>query len=69
MELTKKCPECGVRLKMNEYKCFSCGTKFTKEVDKMGFAKRPINWMGYLSTLAGLFVLGYFIWYVFLKDQ
>jgi len=48
-------------------RCHDCGTRLD-EVDWMGFAKRPIDWRGYL--IAGVFVLIYciFMWWAFFRD-
>ena len=63
----KKCPECFTYLPLDAVKCHDCGTRL-EDVDWMGFAKRPIDWRGYL--IAGVFVVIYciFMWWAFFKD-
>lgn len=61
---SKKCPECLTYLAPDAKKCFSCGAK-VKDVDKMGIAKRPINWKSYLFSLLSAVVLGLYLWWAF----
>lgn len=63
----KKCPECFAYLPLDAQKCHDCGTRL-EEVDWLGFAKKPIDWRGYL--IAFLVVVAYcvFIWYAFFRD-
>ncbi len=62
---TKKCPECLTNLPLNAEKCTSCGKK-VGEVEKTGFAKRPVNWTSYIiSFLAWVALCLYILWAFF----
>ena len=65
--VTKKCPECFTYLSLNTTKCPSCNTKLG-DVDKLGFAKRPFNWMGYLTAILSILGLCVFIWWAFFRE-
>ncbi len=60
----KRCPECFTRLPLNATKCPSCNQK-VQEAGKYGLAKKPINWIGYISAIGLWIALGLYIWWVF----
>ncbi|MBL0731613.1 MAG: hypothetical protein JJW03_01975 [Desulfosarcina sp.] len=62
---TKKCPECLTNLPLNSEKCTACGKK-VGEVEKTGFAKRPINWTSYIISFLAWVALCLYIWWAFL---
>lgn len=63
----KKCPECFTYLPLDAAKCHDCGAR-VDEVDWLGFAKKPIDWRGYI--IAALVVVSYcvFMWWAFFRD-
>ncbi|WDN90424.1 hypothetical protein BuS5_03395 [Desulfosarcina sp. BuS5] len=61
---TKKCPECLTNLPLNAEKCPDCGKKIG-EVDKTGFAKRPVNWLSYIISVLAWVALCLYIWWAF----
>ncbi len=63
----KKCPECYAYLSLDATKCPSCGSRL-KEVDWLGFAKRPIDWRGYLVAVVAVLVYCVFMWWAFFRD-
>jgi ribosomal protein L40E len=62
--LTKKCPQCYAHLPLSAKTCSSCNAK-VGEVDKLGFAQKPTDWLGYV--LAGVSIIGFavFVWWAF----
>jgi hypothetical protein len=64
---TKKCPFCYVHLPLDVHSCTSCNNK-VGDVDKLGFAEKPIDWWGYL--IAAVFIVGFafFIWWAFFRE-
>lgn len=65
--VTKKCPECFAYLPLQTTRCPACNTKIG-DVDKLGFARRPTNWWGYLIAIISIVGFCWFIWWGFLKD-
>jgi uncharacterized protein (DUF983 family) len=65
--LTKKCPHCYAHLPLNAKTCSSCKAK-VGDVDKLGFAQKPADWLGYI--IAGISILGFvvFVWWAFLRE-
>jgi hypothetical protein len=64
---TKKCPFCYVHLPLDAQSCTACKGK-VGDVDKLGFAGKPIDWLGYL--VAGIFMAGFaiFTWWAFFRE-
>ena len=64
---TKKCPFCYVHLPLDAPSCTACKSK-VGDVDKLGFAVKPIDWWGYLS--AAIFITGFalFAWWAFFRE-
>lgn len=65
--LTKKCPQCYTYLALHARVCTACRAK-VGEVDKLGFAEKPIDWLGYLLaavTIAGFVI---FMWWAFFRE-
>ncbi len=63
---SKKCPECFAKLPINATHCHECGQKVL-DVNKYGFAKKPIDWVRYTLVVVLWTALGYFIWWAFLR--
>ena len=65
--LIKKCPNCFEYLSLNAKVCPACQTKIG-EVNKLGFAQKPFDWLGYL--LAAVAVVGFvvYMWWAFFRD-
>jgi hypothetical protein len=64
---TKKCPFCYVHLPLDVRVCTTCKSK-VGDVDKLGFAAKPVDWWGYL--IAALSVAGFalFTWWAFFRE-
>jgi hypothetical protein len=62
--LTKKCPHCYEYLALHAKVCTSCQKK-VGDVDKLGFAQEPFNWVGYLTALIAIIVFIVFSWWAF----
>ncbi len=65
--LIKKCPECYVWLPLNAKVCTACQAKIG-EVDKLGFAQRPIDWWGYLIAVVSIAVFVIYMWWAFFRE-
>ena len=65
--ISKRCPYCATYLSLNAVECTSCKRK-VGEVDAHGTAKKPVNWLGYLTAIlaCGGFIV-YIYWLFFLK--
>ena len=65
--MTKKCPQCYAHLQLQAKVCTSCRAK-VGNVDKLGFARKPFDWLGYLT--AGISIVGFsiFIWWAFFRE-
>jgi hypothetical protein len=63
----KKCPECYTYLPLRTTKCPSCNTKLG-DVDKLGFASRTFDWVGYLTAILIIIALVCFVWWGFFSD-
>lgn len=64
--MTKKCPECMTSMPAAARRCPTCNKKLG-EVNKLGFAKKPVDWFAYASTLIWVQGLCLFIWWAFIK--
>jgi len=62
----KICPFCSTRLPIGVKRCFSCNAKVGK-VDDGGRAKKPINWLAYITCFFAWLALGLYIWWAFLN--
>ncbi len=64
---TKKCPFCYAHLPLDAQACSACKNK-VGDVDKLGFAVKPIDWRAYL--VAAVFTVGFafFIWWAFFRE-
>ena len=65
--LTKKCPECYAYLPLHARVCTACNAK-VGEVDKLGFADRPFDWLGYLLAVVSVVGFIVFIWWAFFRE-
>ncbi len=65
---TKKCYECLGRLPLNAEICEFCKKK-VGDVNKDGFAEKPIDWKAYILSVLSLAGLGLYIWWLFFKDS
>ena len=65
--LTKKCPECYAYLPLQAQVCTACNAK-VGEVDKLGFAHRPFDWLGYLLAVVSIVGFTVFIWWAFFRE-
>ena len=65
--LTKKCPECYVYMPLHAPVCPACQAK-VGEVDKLGFAEKPVDWWGYLLALVTMVGFGIFMWWAFFRE-
>lgn len=66
--VSKKCPNCQVYLKLDEVVCHSCKAKLG-DVDRLGMAKKPVNWKAYLSFLVALAIFSAYIWWAFFSGM
>jgi len=64
---TKKCPDCYVHLALHVKKCHACNAK-VGDVDKLGFAEKPVDWLGYLVAAVSILVFAAFIWWGFFRE-
>jgi len=65
--LTKKCPQCYTYLPLHAQVCTACHAK-VGEVDKLGFAEKPVDWLGYLLAVVSIAGLIIFIWWGFFRE-
>jgi len=65
--LTKKCPECYIYLPLHAQVCPACKTK-VGDVDKLGFAEKPVDWRGYLLAVVSIVVFAIFMWWGFFRE-
>ena len=65
--LTKKCPDCYAYLPLHAKVCTACQAK-VGEVDKLGFAAKPVDWWGYLIAAAAIIGVTAFIWWAFFRE-
>ncbi|MEJ2168680.1 MAG: hypothetical protein P8X90_24465 [Desulfobacterales bacterium] len=65
--LTKKCPNCYTYLPLRARVCTSCNTR-VGDVDKLGFAQKPINWWGYLTAAVTIVAFVIFVWWAFFLE-
>lgn len=65
--VTKKCPHCYAYMPLYDKACPACQRK-VGAVDKLGFAEKPVDYLGYL--IAGILVVGFsiFIWWGFFRE-
>lgn len=64
---TKKCPNCYAYLPLRAKVCTSCHAR-VGDVDKLGFAQKPINWWGYLTALVSIVAFVVFVWWAFFRE-
>ena len=65
--LTKKCPHCYEYLPLRAKVCAACQKK-VGDVDKLGFAKKPVDLMGYLIALIAIVAFSVFMWWGFFRE-
>jgi ribosomal protein L40E len=63
---TKRCPECSAELQLDARHCHECGIRVLR-VDKLGRAKRPIDWVGYILCFISWLAFGLYTWWAFFK--
>ena len=66
--ITKKCPDCYVHLALSATECHACKAK-VGNVDKLGFAEKPVDWLGYLVAGVAILVFAVFMWWGFFREQ
>ncbi len=64
---TKKCPDCYVHLPLHAKECHACKAK-VGDVDKLGFAEKPADWLGYLLAGVSILVFAIFMWWAFFRE-
>ena len=62
--MTKKCPHCYVYLTLSASECYVCKAK-VGDVDSIGFAEKPVNWLGYVVAGVAILVFVVFMWWGF----
>ena len=65
--ITKKCPECYTYLPLDAQVCPACKTK-VGDVDRLGFAEKSIDWMGYLLAVVSIVGFIIFVWWAFFRE-
>lgn len=65
--LTKKCPECYTYLPLHAPECTACKAK-VGDVDKLGFAEKPFDWLGYVIAVVAIGAFAMFIWWGFFNE-
>lgn len=65
---TKKCPECFSNLTFDTDFCPWCYQKIKPQIDKHGYAKKPINWAAYTSCFVAWLGAVVYIWWAFIKN-
>ncbi len=65
---TKKCPDCYAHLPLNAKECHACKAK-VGDVDKLGFAEKPPDWLGYLVAAVSIIIFVVFIWWGFFIEE
>ena len=65
---TKRCPECGVHIPVEAIRCPDCH-KRVGPVDKHGVGRKAVNYRAYAEMVIAFAVLGFFVWWFFLKDK
>jgi hypothetical protein len=65
--LTKKCPHCYEYLALRAKVCTACKKK-VGDVDKLGFAETPVDWLGYLVALLMIAGFSIFMWWAFFRE-
>ncbi len=63
----KRCPDCFAHIPVDAKVCTECFQK-VGEPDADGLAKKPFNWKGYLSMIVAWILLGWYVWWAFLKN-
>ena len=64
---TKKCPDCYAHLPLNAKQCHACNAK-VGNVDRLGFAEKPVDWLGYLVAGISIIVFAVFMWWAFFVE-
>ena len=64
---TKKCPDCYVHLPLSATQCHACNAK-VGNVDRLGFAEKPVDWVGYLVAGIAIVVFAVFFWWAFFVE-
>ena len=64
---TKKCPDCYAHLPLNAKECHACKAKIG-DVDKLGFALKPPDWLGYLVAAVSILIFVVFMWWAFFLE-
>jgi hypothetical protein len=65
--LTKKCSHCYEYLALQAQVCTACQKK-VGDVDKLGFAEKPVEWVHYLIALIAIVVFVVFAWWGFFLE-
>jgi hypothetical protein len=64
---TKKCPNCYTYLPLSARVCTSCHSR-VGNVDKLGFAQKPVDWKAYLLAVVTMTAFAVFIWWAFFRE-
>ena len=65
--ITKKCPGCFAHLPLDAQICHYCHSK-VGDVDKIGFAEKPIDWYSYLAAFLSILAFCIFMWWAFFRE-
>jgi hypothetical protein len=65
--MTKKCPYCYVYLPLHVTRCTGCDKRIG-EVDKLGFAAKPVDWFGYVLAIVSIAAFSIFMWWGFFRE-
>lgn len=64
---TKKCPYCYVYAPLSATECPGCKRRIGN-IDKIGFATKPVDWKAYLIAAVAFMALAVWIWWAFLGE-
>jgi hypothetical protein len=67
LHATKKCPDCYTHLPLSATRCHACNAK-VGNIDKLGFAEKPADWLGYLVAGISIAIFAIFVWWAFFVE-
>ena len=65
--VTKKCPHCYAYMPLSAKACPGCQRK-VGQVDELGFAEKPVDWLGYLIAVVLVVGFSIFMWWGFFRE-
>ena len=65
--VTKKCPGCFAHLPLDAQICHYCHKK-VGDVDKIGFAEKPVDWNSYVIAIIAILAFCIFLWWAFFRE-